>query len=397
MTTPLAKSEPVKLEPAKRAVANPPTILEVPRKKTGRIRRLVIALSFVLFAVGPIFASGFYLFFVASDQYHSSAAFSVRSEEAPNPLDIIGAFTQAGGTTPDSEILYDYIRSQGLVQLIDDDLDLRTAYNHPDRDPVFTLGADRSVEDVLSYWDRMVRVAVDANTGIIDLEVRAFTPEDAQLIAETIISRSADLVEDLSRVAREDAMRFTVQEVANAEQRLKDLRVRIRQFRLEHQIIDPEADVESQVGIISALQSSLAEALIDFENIQSYSAEEDPRLLNLQRRIDAIRNQIANERSSIAGDPAAGRSLTEIIGEYEELLVDLEFSQNAYIAALAAEEQARIEANRRSRYLAVHVPPTRAEESIYPQKAILLLVIAACAFSFWAVVVMIYYNVRDRR
>jgi capsular polysaccharide transport system permease protein len=368
------------------------------RERHRRFRHFLIRLSFFLVVVVPVVASAAYLFTRATDQYHSFTAFAVRSEEAPNPLDVIGAFTQTGATSsPDAEILHDYIHSQTLILEIKKKLDLGVMYNIPEGDPVFTLGQNRSVEDTLSYWQRMVSAAIDTNSGVLEIEVRAFTPEDAQAVAQAIIERSAQLVEDLSREAREDAMRFTLQDVMKAEERLKEMRRRIRDFRTQYQIIDPEADVESQVGIVSALQGRLAEALIEFETIGSYSGNEDPRLPNIQRRIDAIRNQISIERDAVSSQSAGGKSLSEVIGEYEELLVDLEFSQNAYTAALAAEEQARIEANRRSRYLAVHIPPTRAEESLYPQRLLLLTVIFACAFASWGILILIYYNVRDRR
>ena len=369
-----------------------------PRQKRRKLRHLLLALSFVLFVGLPTLLAAVYLFTEATDQFHSRTAFAVRSEEAPNPLDVIGAFTQTGSTAaPDSEVLHDYIHSQTLVQEIDDELDVRAMFNLPDGDPYFTFGEDRTIEDLIAYWERMVSVAIDSNTGVIEIEVRAFTAEDARSIAQSIIDRSAELVEDLSRVAREDAMRFTLQDVLKSEERLKEMRRQIREFRTRYQIIDPEANVEIQTGIVSALQSSLAESLIELETIRSYSDGEDPRIPNIERRIEAIRNQIANERGAVSSQSEDGRSLSEIIGQYEELLVDLEFSQNAYTAALASEEQARIEANRRSRYLAVHIPPTLAEQSLYPQRLVLLFVLLICAFAFWAVLVLIYYNVRDRR
>ncbi|MCG6884792.1 MAG: sugar transporter [Silicimonas sp.] len=352
----------------------------------------------MLIVIVPFVVGAVYLFTVAADQYHSDSAFAVRSEEAPNPLDVIGAFTQTGtSSAPDAEILYDYIQSQALVNEIDAELDLRSIFNIPDGDPYFVLGENKSVEAFLDYWRSMVSVAIDSNSGVIEFQVRAFRPEDAQRIAISIIDKSAELIEDLSRVAREDAMRFTIQDVVKAEERLKDMRRRIREFRTQYRIIDPEADVESQVGIISALQANLAEALIEIETIRSYSGAEDSRIPSIQRRIDAIRKQISIERDAVSNQSADGKSLSTILGEYEELLVDLEFSQNAYTAALAAEETARIEANRRSRYLAVHIRPTLAEESLYPQRNLLLLVLLACCFATWGVLVMVYYNVRDRR
>lgn len=394
----MSKAQTLKLATPDETVAEPEVVTVTPRTRRWKLRHAVLSLSFILLVVLPVAVSAYYLYFRASDQFHSRTAFSVRSEDVANPLEVLGAFTQTGATSaPDSEIIYDFLTSQTLVELIDADLDLRTIYNRPENDPVFTLGEGPSVEDALSYWERMVSASVDSNSGVLEIEVRAFTPEDATRVAEAIIAHSEDLVEDLSLVAREDAMRYTLEDVAKAEARLKEMRRQIREFRTTYQIIDPEADVQSQVGILGALQSRLADSLIELETISSYSDGTDPRLPNIQRRVDAIRMQIENERAAVGSQSEDGKPLSVIIGEYEELLVDLEFAQNAYVAALAAEEQARIEANRRSRYLAVHIPPTRAEESIYPDRPLLLLVVLACCFAAWGVLVMIYYNIRDRR
>lgn len=395
----MTKAPAIKLAPTGVETVKQTVLTEKPKKR-GRFkwRRVLVWLSFILLVLAPIGLGGYYLYTYAADQYHSRSAFSVRSEETTNPLEVLGAFTQAGSTSaPDSEILNDFITSQTLVRLIDGEYGLDAIYNKPENDPVFSLGQDQSIENLLDYWERMVSVNLDANSGVLEIEVRAFDPADAQLIAEAIIRHSSVLIDDLSRVAREDVMQFTLDDLAKAEARLKEMRTQIREFRSTYQIIDPEADVASQVGIVAALQTELAAALIDLETIGSYSDGTDPRLPNIQRRVDAIRKQIASERAAVGNQTDDGRSLSEIIGEYEELLIDLEFSQNAYTAALAAEEQARIEANRRNRYLAVHIPPTLAETSIYPSRGILLLVIAACAFATWSILVMIYYNVRDRR
>ena len=85
-----------------------------------------------------------------------------------------------------------------------------------------------------------------------------------------------------------------------------------------------------------------------------------------------------------------------MVGEYEKLLVDLEFSENAYTSALAEVEQARAEARRQSRYAAVHIQPTLAEESLYPQRELLVFIVFLIALAAWSVAALIFYNVRDR-
>ncbi|MBV1868823.1 MAG: hypothetical protein KUG69_13100 [Marinosulfonomonas sp.] len=382
-------------------VENTPIQSDAPRtpaKRRLKLRHFLVMLSFLAIVVGPTAIGTGYLFTRATNQYHSLAAFSVSSEEFSNPLEILSAFTQTGGSSaPDSEILYDFIRSQTVIERIDAVLNLRSIFNRPENDPFFALGEDRSIEELIDYWDRMVSVSIDSSTGVLEIEVRAFSAEDATKVLTEIINQSSTLVDDLSRIAQSDAMKFTLEDLGLAEERLKLIRRRIRDFRTEHQIIDPEADVQSQIGVVSALQSELASALVSYEMIYNYSNTEDPRLVNLKRRIDAIRSQIASERNLISSSVSGNKPLSEIIGEFEELLVDLEFSQNTYSAALVSEEQARLEARRKSRYLSVHIPPTTAQESVYPERYLLSALLLACAFAAWGVLVMIYYNVRDRR
>lgn len=368
----------------------------VAHRATMARRHLVLKMSFVGLVLLPTALAIYYLFVIAADQYHSEAAFSVRSEEYSNPLEALSAFTQTGANSaPDSELIYDYIVSQPMIEAVDAKLNLREMFNKPDGDYVFSLGEEQTIEKLIDYWKRMVRVSLDGSTGVLEIETRAFTPQDATAIAQEIIRLSSNLVDDLSRIAREDVLKFTLFDLRQAEERLKEQRRKIREFRLEYQIIDPEADVESQVGVISALQASLATALVQYETILSSSDEGDPRLRNLERELTAIRKQIAKERQAVSG--AVGEySLSDVIGRYEELLVDREFSENAYTAALAAEEQARMEARRKNRYVAVHIPATLAEEAIYPQREILSFLVFACLLAFWGVMVLVYYNIRDR-
>ena len=122
---------------------------------------------------------------------------------------LLGALTQIGtGTASDPDILFEFIDSQEIVEEIDAEIDLRTIYNRPDGDPVFTLGPDRSIEALLATWQRMVEVSYDSNAGIIHVRANAFTPEDARAIAQAILARSGALVNRLSDQAREDAVRF---------------------------------------------------------------------------------------------------------------------------------------------------------------------------------------------
>lgn len=363
-------------------------------------------LGFGLLVLLPVGLAAAYLFAIATDQYHSQAGFSVRSEEFRNPLDALSAFTDvssSSSTASDSEIIYDFIQSQALIRILDRDLDLRslfaarpTGFDWFPEDRLFGLAPDATIEKIEDYWSRMVSVSRESGTGIINLKVTAFSPEEAQRLAQAIVEASSALVNDLSRIAQNDAIQFAQADVALAESRLAEMRRRVRAFRAANQIIDPETDANSQSSVLAELHSVLAKTLIRRGNLEVYTDKADSRLSDLDRQISVIRDQIDRERAVIAGHRTGGAALSDVIGQYEELLVDLEFSENAYVAARGAAEQARAEARRQSRYAAVHIPPTLAEESLYPSRWLLLSVIFVAALSVWAILSLIYYNIRDR-
>ena len=353
--------------------------------------------TFFLIVLVPVAASIYYLQKIALDQYHSVAAFSIRSEEGGNPFEALSAFTDVSiASAPDSEILHDFVQSQHIVEKLDAKLDLRAMFSPGPEDFIFALNEDATIEDMVDYWRRMVSVWTDGGGAIVNLEVRAFSPEDATAIVSAIVEESTALVNELSQIAQEDAMRFATEDLGEAKERLREIRQKVRKFRSENRIINPEADAESQMGVISALQARLAEILVRRSRLLDYAEEGDVRAESLDREIRAIRLQIDAERQNVAGNDDSGRSLSTTIGDYEELLVDLKFSEDAYTVALAAAEKARAEARRQSRYAAVHIPPTMAEKSIYPRRWLLAFFVTVAALSVWAILALVYYNIRDR-
>jgi len=385
-------------------IADSSTVVNLEQKKvtTGAVlrprrRHQVFRWTFVLFVLCPTALAALYLWMVAADQYASKASFSIRSEEYRNPLEALGAFTQVGASSgSDAQILYDYIKSQPLVEKIDASTDLRAIFSRQPNDVVFALHPDSSIEDLMTYWDRMVQISIEPSTGMLSVEVRAFDPHDAQLITAEIVRLSGVLINDLSRIARQDATEFAREEVETAQKRLKNMRLKLHNFRIANDTIDPSSIVNSQMGVVSALQNQLAAALVERGTILGFANNDDQRVRNVDGRITAIRDQIETERRQLANNDEGLAPLVQMMGNYEELLVDLEFSQNAYTAALAAAEQASVEARRKSRYLAMHIPPTTAQDSLYPERGLLSLLVFTCLFAFWGTGVLVYYNVRDR-
>ena len=204
--------------------------------------------------------------------------------------------------------------------------------------------------------------------GIIEVEARAFTPEDAQAIAAAVLAESGRLVNALSEQAREDAVRFARDELAEAEAHLAEMRAALGGFRRAHNLVDPAADVAGQSGLLAALNAGARRGAGRRATCwRATPPDGDQRVVQADRRIAAITARIEEERGSLDVTGVAG-TLPEVVGRYEELTVDLEFANAAYTQALAGLAAARAEARRQSRYLAAHVSPTLATTALYPRR-----------------------------
>lgn len=409
--TPAAQAQPAAKPPANPPAKPPakppaqPTPYQVPppvAKSRLRFRHLGVAFGFLLMVVVPVLVGGWYLWARASDQYASYAGFSVRTEEASSAMDLLGGLgALSGSSSSDTDILYKFIQSQGLVATIDAQLDLRSLWGKvdPDQDPVFGYHGPGTIEDMLDYWGRMVKVYNDSGTGLIDLEVRAFAPEDATKIAKAVYAESSAMINRLSAIAREDAIRYSREELATAVGRLKIARAALTEFRNRTQIVDPAADIQGQVGLLSSLQFQLAETLIEADILHQTTREGDPRITQAERKIAVIEARMTAERRKlgIGGEGEGANAFATLIGEYESLVVDQQFAEQSYTVALASFDGAQAEARRQSRYLAAHIAPTKAEKAEYPQRGVLLFLLGLFSFLIWTVLTLVAYSLKDRR
>ena len=364
-----------------------------------RKRHYGVLLSSFIFIWVPVALAGWYLWTHAVDQFESRVGFAVRTEEAVNPYDFIGALGGGSGAANDMDVLNEFIRSQQLVKKLDAELDLRRKFGLPDGDPLLSLPDQVTIEDLVDFWRRMVIINYDSSTGLMDLQVFAFTPEDAQLIAKAVLSESGLLVNEMSAVAREDTTRFTKEALEQARIRMSDARAAITEFRIRNQIVDPTADIAAQMSVLATLNQQLAAAQVDLDTLLTGSVTvADPRVQTANRRIDAIEGRIALERTKLGvGEDGDMSGFATLFGDYERLKVDVTFAEGTYLAALNAYDGAETEAQRKSRYLAAFVQPTLAEASTAPQRPLLLALVFALGFFTWSILVLIYYALRDRR
>lgn len=376
----------------------------MPLAARPRFRHALLLLSFLALVVFPTAMAGWYLYTRASDRYVAHLGFAVRAEGKAALSEGIPALAAFSGTSSnDSAILEEFLLSTSIVEKVGARVPLLALWSAPQNDPLFALAPDAGLEDQVAYWRRMVRFSTRHGSGLIGVSVAAFSPGDAALIAEAIRIESASLVNRLSLQAKEEALRSSRDERERAAFRLREARKAMSAYRAESRIIDPSADVASEMGVLADLQQRLAEETVTLALLQNDAESlrtarngdvSAARIGQTQKRIAVLEARIAAEREKFGG--VASRDYARILATFEAVSVDLEFAEQAYVAALAAEEVARADARRQARHLAVYEEPIAPESSIAPRRALMLGLIFGVALLLWAVISLAAYGLRDR-
>ncbi len=112
----------------------------------------------------------------------------------------------------------------------------------------------------------------------------------------------------------------------------------------------------------------------------------------------ALRSRIEAERAkigSISQNAGASAPISASMAEYENLETERTFAEKGYESASQAVDAARISAERQSRYLTTFVDPYLPEDSLYPARLKMILLVLVCSSIAWAIGALIFYGIRD--
>ncbi|QGM97395.1 hypothetical protein [Methylocystis parvus] len=348
--------------------------------------------SFAFCVIAPVFVASVYWGLIASKQYLTETKFALRGSESS-----FAALGVSGGDEKqlqDSQVVTNYILGRSMVYTLDKSIDLRRIFSRPGIDYFSGFDSDDPIEMLEKYWKKRVDASVDLMSGIISVQVRAFTPEDSLLISQKIIDLSEKLVNEMSTRSRRDALEQAQSELTRAEEHLKIATVNMRDARNAEGVLDAPAAAEALNKIITKLRLDLAAAQESLALQSSASATQSPQVKLLNARVDSLKKQIAEYTAQIASRENSA-TLADRAGVLSERQVELGLAQQQYALASSTYESARIDLERQRAYLVPFLRPTLAEKSIYPRRWIEWSIIVAPAVLGWAILVGLAFLVRD--
>jgi capsular polysaccharide transport system permease protein len=383
----------------------------------ARIKISPLLASFIGFVVAPAVAATIYFAFIASDQPAAEARFAVRQSDGDTGDAAGGASSVLpGGRAAGAEgltsananfslaaagqnayIVTSYIHSRAIVDDLNARLQLRDIFRRPEADFWARLKRDASDDALADYWNSMVVTYIDAPSGIVTLQVRAFRPGDAAALAQAVLELSEMLVNRLSDRARGDAMDMSEREVRRAYEMTEAALGDLQRFRDSAGMIDP---VQAATEIGKLLVPLLTEKIRLETDLFVAGRDLDdsaPTMRALRNRLETAEKQIADLKGRLTSTQGGSNTVAASVAKFEELDLQRQFAEKMYSLAQADLDRARQRAERQSVYLTVFVPPSLPEEARYPRRAAFPILTFIGLAIVWSIAAMVIAAVEDHR
>jgi capsular polysaccharide transport system permease protein len=381
--------------------------------------------SLILFVIAPAVAIAYYYAFIAADQFVVEWKFVVRqvqdssfsvgtttfdSEQggeqsgkgAGQPTE---SKSSGGGGSRSSSITVDnqdgyvvasYIQSPTVVHDLSKMLSLREIFGRPEADFWTRLGDNASAADLTSYWLDRVRAYVDRPSGIVTVDFSAFRRWDALAIANAVDILSANLVNNISLRARQEALERAKQEVNRSGKAMQAVMADFESFRNRAGLIDPN-NAASTTGDLLKLLLSERIATDSKLSVLKQLRPAAPEIVALKTRLESIDAHIAELQATLTAKERSASTIAEALVTFEELRVKEQLAEQIYTDARNDEERARQTAEGRWLYIATFQPPVLPDDAEYPKRIGFSAIGAILLFVAWSIVALIRMSILDHR
>ena len=375
--------------------ALPPLPQSKPEPNHGAI------ISFAICVILPVLLAIGYYGFVASNQYVAEFRFTVKDNTPSSTGAMNNLLSMVGGAASvnshDNYLVADFLTSREAVEELQKRINVVDLYAKSEADWWSRFNPAQPMERFVLYWQKMVSAQYDQITGIATATVRAFTPQDALLVANTMVTLSEELVNKIANRSQTDSVRFAQREVERAEERLKQIRAKMTEYRNRVGVIDPNASVAaSNATLIQTLRSNLAQMETQLATLQRQDLQPNaPVIVALKNQIKSTKEQLQNTEAMV-GQSQDGSPLSTVMAEYEQLDLERQFAQTMLTSTLQALDQARATAASQHLYITPYVRPSLPTSSTYPRRVLSVAGVGLLAFAIWLIGLLIVRSIRER-
>lgn len=354
--------------------------------------------AYSTFVLLPMILTATYYAFICSDRYVSEAAIVVEKESTSSAPSIALSLLGVGGSssTLDAQLIIKFIKSPAMLNYLEEQLHLREHYTSDSIDWLSRLSPKASEEDFLAFYLRRIRAELDEESMTIDLAIQADSREFSQLLAQTIVRRSEQFVNEISQSLAREQIAFAQGELEALYTKVQQSSADLIETQNKKGVLSAEAENASITQIIAALQQELARERTTLKTLSAYLSDTAAEVVAAKKRIAAITQQIAQERSKQVG-AGSDNKLNQQMLDFREVTLAAQISLDIYQTGLRTLETARIDATRKVKYLVSVSAPTLPDESKQPRRLYIVLTTFLVLNLVYGIGGLIVATIKDHR
>lgn len=368
-----------------------------PRPMQQIIGKAILASTFLLLVV-PNLASIYYFVFLASDQYQSETRFTVRSSTPALGKNQLAKATGLPSTqiVQDTLIVTNFIKSKDMVTALNSKVGLQNIYGRETIDPIARLKQDASSEKVLRYWEDMISVSIDANSGIVTVKARAFSAADAQKILEEVVTASEAVVNDVNNRIWRDVIVTAQTNLDNAKNQLQNTREELLSARNQTGILSVEGASTIITNLISSVQKERIGLQQKYDALLGAVSADAPQMKVLKREIDSKQKQLDQLNSQIAGQNKSEQNLADVSVDMSQRELEQSLAEQQFATSMKTLEQVQFVSKQQLLYLDTFLAPNLPDDAEYPKRALWIGGVFAATLLIWGAAVGALTNIRSR-
>jgi capsular polysaccharide transport system permease protein len=340
-------------------------------QKVKNQRRKAFAWGFGLVVAVPTIIMFIYCTMIAAPIYTSNSKFTLTVEgagEIASGLEGgIGSLlmgTGGGSNAAEAYVVKEYITSQDMLENLQKKIDIHKIYNDEKADFWTSPPENPTIEELLKYYNKMIKVRFDDKGGMLVLDVDAFSPTDASRLANVIFQEAEKFVNARSDRIQRDSVKFAEDFLKESEEKVLEANLVLSKFRNKTGDFSPSTTAQGVLEISARLEGELVKTKTEMATLSNFLKPDNSRIKALEAKAKSLQSQIQSQSNRLAS--SQGSTLADTAQEYEARKLLSEFSIKRYGMALTGYEKARSVARKQKKYFVRVVGPTVPQESLKP-------------------------------
>lgn len=345
-------------------------IKKIQRELVARRRRrlAVMMLKLACYVALPSMLAGYYFYRVATPMYATFTEFVIQQADAPSAMpskSILAASPFAMVT--DSIVVQGYLTSRDAMKRLDHDLGFRKLYQGDKIDVLQRLADDATDEEAYKVYQKKVVIGYDPTEGVIKMEVISPSPKTSLDISRALVTFAEERVDKQTKRMREDTMRGAQQGYKEAEEKLATAQQEVADLQRKLETFDTAATFSMIQGQIGELESMILEKELERAELTANSRPNPVKVRVLDQKIKVLERKLKEKQELITRGGDGKTSIVDTNSELTRAQANLELRHELLANALAALENARVDANRQTRFLSMGVSPVQSDQAAYPR------------------------------